>query len=235
MKKLARACAVLAAFAAVAVLPAMASAENDATVTEAGSPLAVGSFILATDNDTPSLTGETRLTGPNKTEVLISCTTNELIGQLTKNTHAEVAANINVLSIKGKTGVTPHTTHCTGETGDTAVSPLGLPYCLQIKSTAATDTFTVRGGACNVAAKHIEFTFTATTILGQVHCIMTRDTAVSPIVGTYSTGSTPFFTIKDVKVVKVQTNNLCPAEGYLDMKLFVHTDPSGTVEIVNAT
>jgi hypothetical protein len=196
--------------------------------------LAVGTKFLATDNDTPTLTGETRWTDSN-TGTLFGCTTHELTGELTKNTHAEVAGNITAANFKGKPNVTPHTTHCTGSTGDTAVTPLGLPYCLQIKSTAATNSFSVRGKQCSEAAGHIEFTFTATTILGQVHCIMTRDTAKEPITGTYSTGSTPFFTVKDVRFLRVPTNNLCPTEGYLDMKLFVHTDPSGTVEIVNAT
>jgi hypothetical protein len=240
MNKLIKVCIALAAFAAFAVLPAVASAENDATVRDNGVDLAVGSNILATDNDveispgTFDLTGETRLTAANKTDVLISCTTNELTGTLTKNTHTEVAGEITAANFKGKTNVTPHTTHCTGSTGDTAVTALALPYCLQIKSTAATDTFNVRGGKCTEAAKAIEFTFTATTILGQVHCIMHRP-ANEPITGTYTTTTTPAFTVKDIRFTKVATNGLCPDEGFLDMKLALHTDPSGNISIINAT
>jgi predicted molibdopterin-dependent oxidoreductase YjgC len=97
MNKLVRVCIALAAFAAFAVLPATASAENDATVVNAEHKTeALGSRITGTTNtDTYS-----RLTTESGEE-LTRCSTGEISGTLHRNDHAAIEETIDRANFEG--------------------------------------------------------------------------------------------------------------------------------------
>lgn len=224
----------LAVLAAAAVLPAAASAENDVTLLEVnegahGSPLTVGTKLLATSNHTAG----TRITDASKNTV-ISCTTNELTGELKRNDHTLFQWEITAASFKGIPEDSPHGSHCLGSTGATLFnfSPTnGLPWCLQAHAANSTHSFTVRGSGCTKATRPIRFTLQITTVLGAVHCEYERAEAIA---GTYTTSTTPTLTLSHVKFSKVATDASCPAETFLDLEMQLHRDP-GELAIVNAT
>jgi hypothetical protein len=233
MSKLFRAFLALAALAAFVVLPATASAENDATVFRVAStgahegPAAAGTEILGTGNHSAF----SRLADPAG-NVILSCTTNELTGKLTRNDHTQVAGEITAFTFKGETNVVNHGTHCSGSSGPVTVTPLGLPYCLQINSFDTTDHFTVRGGKCTEAAQLIKFRILQTTIFGTITADYQAGTALT---GTYVTGTTPNFTIEKAKFVET-TNTIAPNEVLLDLQLQLHRhNPAGQLAILNAT
>jgi hypothetical protein len=236
MNKILKACIALAAFAALAVLPATASAVNTTTVVDANhvtlapthaSPIP----IVGTDNHGTF----TRLTGAGG-NTLISCTTNEITGNLETNTHTAVEGTITTATFKGKTGVGPvHTTHCTGETGDSLVNPNpatnGLPWCLQIKSIEPTEQFTVRGNSCTNAARPIRFTVQITTFLGTVHC----EYQAASVTGKYTNITTPELKVEKAKFTEV-TATICPDEAFLDMRMQVHRETSpGVLDEIGLT
>jgi hypothetical protein len=238
MNRPAKACIALVAIAVGAVLPTTASATNDATLIEVdngvhGSPLFVPSNIVATGNHNAF----SRLTTADGS-IFASCTTNELTGTLTANNHNEVAANITAATFKGKTNVTPHTTHCTGSAGDTLLNwnppTNGLPWCLQILVFDTTDTFRIRGNSCTQAARPIRFTVQITTVLGNVHCEYQR---TGPIIGTYTTNTTPKLKVEKSEFVRL-AGSFCPDRLYLDLEVQVHHEVSGVLEeaaLINPT
>ncbi|MGE5335884.1 MAG: hypothetical protein ACM3JL_00480 [Nitrososphaerota archaeon] len=211
-KKLIAACMALAAFAAFAVAPSIAAAENSPEVTHpTGTTLATGTKITATN------VGETKFTS---TLPPILCNSAYMTGELTENTGSSVKADITAAGFTG-TGTGGDCTggellvHPTPETGTN-----GLPWCLTSNSEMVTDEFKVRGGSCTEEPRPIEF---ALDITGVATCTYQRTT---PISGTFTTHpEDAILTITGVAFTKTTGQSFfCPTTGELEMSFTLETD-----------
>jgi hypothetical protein len=215
-KKLMTACMALVAFAALAVMPAVASATNDPDVTyPTGTLLAAGSTLKATN------VGETLMTDTSG-NVLTRCTAATMTGTLTKNNGTEVEGNVSSATFSG----TGSEGRCTATFGNSTVDPKpatnGLPWCLRSTPAMATDEMQLRGNECSKAARPIRFLLN--TSVGE--CAYERASAV---VGTYTTdlsGQDATVTVtKQLFSAVAGTNGFfCPAEGLLDMTFTLERD-----------
>lgn len=212
--KLVKACIAMAAFAALYVVPSMASA----TVLDVptGTAAAVGSTIVGTNinhAETPTVTRMTTNVGS------IECTTAELSGQITKN-GAVVEGDIETVTFTGTAGVKPHTTHCSGNGiigNEVIVTPdhtnpvihnniKSLPWCVK----ASEGGVTVTGGECG---KPRALTF---KLHGNVTCSYEK----ASVTGTYTKHpAQAIATIKDqeFKEIPATSSIFCPDVGKLDM------------------
>lgn len=203
--KLTAACLALAAFAAMALVPAGASANP--LLTDAGGTVKVGSTIEATNVGNITLSS-----GLGN----ISCQSSTLTGNVTANTAGNINGDITKATFTG-TGANGH---CTSTiifnptfTVDTAES---LPWCLTNEGN--TDNWTVRGGACNAAAKNLTFTLT-----GAFTCKYTRAT----VTGTFNTTTSPAtLTIGAGQTFTKEEGSsaLCPETGTLSGAWQLYTD-----------
>jgi hypothetical protein len=233
MNKLVKACIALAAFAAFAVLPGTASALNSAEVqAPTGTKLATGSKIIATGSH--GTTGFTRLTD-TEGNVLVECTSAEITGTLTKNEHSGVEGTLETAVFAGTPGVST-TGHCKGSLGNTTVTTSfaagagnGVPWCLQINSADTTDTFRVRGNACNQASRSVTFTLHIASIFGNIVCNYERTTFIP---GTYTTH--PNAAKASINKVEFKrhgnSSGFCPTHGLLDMEFTLYRETEGGVE-----
>jgi hypothetical protein len=222
MSKLIRACIAVAAFAAFAVLPATASAQNDATLqTHTGGAVAVGTSIAGTGAEPIVLTNA-------NTEHILDCKKSAMHGTVTANSHTEVAATITSATL----------TECTSTfLGDITVTTNvgnGTPWCLRSSTVMATDEFQVRGNSCPNASRGI--TFVLHTAVGE--CAYERANG-SPVRGTYTTniaGPAADLHVTHQEFKKHNSNFFCPSAVYLDM----HSQLEGTIsktdlKLINAT
>lgn len=206
-KKLIATCMSLVAFAAMAVVPALASASPILTETT-NVVVPVGAKVTGTQSGnilfTPSSGG------------VISCTKAVLTGTVRENSGTSIKGDIATAAFTGagaggsclSTGI-PFNPSFTVAVGN-------LPYCL---TTEAGDTWTVRGGACAAAAQNIKFTLTS-ALTGA--CTYER----ASVSGTYETNKHPV-TLKfngGEPVNKTAGGVLCPAQGQLDGGFNLSTD-----------
>lgn len=232
MKHLWKALIALAAFAALAVVPAVASAENDITLQQpTGTSLAPTHAapipIVGTSN------GKTLLLDSSG-NTLISCDTAIMTGNLETNTHTAVEGTITSAQFhnEGKAACTASLGTATVTTGGITN---GLNWCLRSTSTMATDEFQVRGNGCTSASRGIRFTL-HTSFAGT--CEYERTTAIP---GKYTTHPAQGEAeISNVEFKRI--SGLCPwAAGFLQMKfkLYRETSPGShladPIYIVNAT
>jgi hypothetical protein len=228
MKKILKACVVMAAFAAVFVVPSIASAAK-ATVT---SPTGVtpapthASPLAITGNNV----GNTVMTNSSK-EALVTCATAKMEGNLETNTHAAIEGTITAASFFGKPG-NHASTECEGSIGATTVTTNpatnGLPWCLRSTEAMGADEFQVRGGGCTSASRPIRFTLHVTTIFGTISCTYQKGTA---IIGKYTTHplstSPTVMSISAVGFPLLEGGFGCPGEGFLDMSFALSSGANG--------
>lgn len=220
-KKLMLACMALAAFAAFAIVPAMASAKNTPQVVENGAPLAPNTKILATN------VGITKMTTSLGT---VECTTASMTGELTKNTTGTVEGTITEAKFGG-TGAQlsgapePECTTAAFFGGDTTITPNqatnGLPWCIRSTEAMATDEFQVRGNSCANLARPIRYAMDITNV---GTCVYQRTTAIPGTFTTSTTDST--LSISEVEFTKFEGPFTCPSSGKLDMTFTMETDVS---------
>lgn len=218
--KLVKACIAMAAFAALFIVPSIASAITLETPT--GTAAAIGKEIIATNvahSTTPLTTKLTSGVGN------IECETATLSGKLTANGGANVEGNITTAEFRGKPGSSPHSVACSGGFGgDTTVTPshssnpchtpegkpqhCSLPWCVKA---GAEDVFTVRGGECSQAARPLTFSLHTST-LGT--CAYEK----ASVTGTYTTHPADLvMTISNQVFKRITGSVFCPSEGVLQM------------------
>lgn len=234
MSKLFKACLALAAFAALAVVPATASAVNDPLVTyPAGTKLAVSHALpvgvvgtsVGTTKMWDSAEGGTKLT---------ECATATMTGNLETNTGTgpgtgAVEGNVTSATFSG-TPANHAASHCEGSLGNITVNANpatnGLSWCLRSTTAMATDRVQIRGNACTSASRPIRFVLTAHTIFGSVTCTYQRSAAIE---GSYTTSpsqtevsigtATP-----RVEFPLLEGSFLCPSKGFLEMSFRLYRD-----------
>jgi hypothetical protein len=229
MNKVLKTCIVMAAFAAFLVVPSIAAAVNEATVTApTGTNLAAGSLIRGTNKETNGTHVIATLTDVNG-NVLTQCTTATLTGTLKENSGTSVKGEVTAAEFIGTPNVTPHTTHCAGIgniTVTTNPATNGLPWCLRSDNTMLTDEFQVTGGECAKAPRPIRFILHS-GLAGE--CTYERTT---PVVGTYTTHpEDAILHVSKQKFTKVGGGGFCPGEGFLDLTQRLETHAGAGVWI----
>lgn len=222
MSKLIKACIALAAFAAFAVVPSIASATNDGILD------APTNTPLAPTHEKPipivgKNVGATLMKDAPGGNVLVECTSAELTGHLETNQGtptSESKVEGTITTAKFESPGHSATNECTGSLGTTLVTPAplaetGLPWCLRSTAAMKTDEFQLRGGGCTSAARAITFQLHVTSL--GLTCNYQRLTN-EPIAGTYATHpSAGQASVADVKFERHNSSGFCPAAGYLTM------------------
>jgi hypothetical protein len=210
-KKILAICAALVALGALAI-PAAASAA--VTLREAGTTVATGSALLAKGS------GESIFSAG---ELTVTCTNNNMTGEVVKNNGTTVEGTIKTASFKGAEAEEK----CKGSSfiGATKVDIPGLVsgsshWC--VKNIAGEDKFELIGANCGTAAGTLTFTLTGAFI----NCSYTRSSAVT---GTFTT--TTGLTATTLTLGANQTFNseggFCPATGSITKMKFTLFTPSG--------
>jgi hypothetical protein len=222
--KLIKACIALAAFAAIFVIPSVASATSPTLRETTGNGenhiLATGTKIIAT-NVEHSGTPVTTIMKSNLGN--IECLSATVTGTLTRNSGGVIEGEIETAEFRGR-HPDPSGIHCTGGFGgNTTVTPshtsaLGIPWCMKA---IEGDKFEVRGGACG-APVNLKFALHTAT-LGT--CSYERST---PVIGTYTTHpADAIVTInggENASFTKVSGSIFCPSKGELFMAFTLTTD-----------
>ena len=234
MKNLIKACIAMAAFAAIFVVPSVASATSPELTHPTGSTVPVGTNIIAT-NVAHSTTSEiTKFT--NNLGATVECQTATLTGKVITNTGTHIVGEITTAEFKNKTSST-----CSSELGNVTVTPshtsipchtptgstqrCTLPLC--ITASNLKDEFEVFGqveGDCDNGKKGPIF-FTLDTVLAGP-CSYERAAA---LVGTYTTHpADAILTVTPGQTLnKVTGGGFCPSSGSLDMAFTMTTDVEG--------
>ncbi len=206
--KLTTVCVAIAAFAAFAVLPAVASASPEVTY-PTGTRLAVPSLIRAHN------LGNTVMT----TSVgSIECSKSVITGTLTKNNGTKIEGNIETATFNG----TESEERCSGPIGAVKVTNPSLPWCL---ASGASDTFEVRGGKCTEEPRAITFILHS-ALTGE--CKYTK----ASVAGKFTTHpEDAILTISEQEFTKEAGGIFCPGSGKLDMSFTLERDIEGTQPI----
>ncbi|MGN6201343.1 MAG: hypothetical protein ACTHNY_02935 [Solirubrobacterales bacterium] len=223
----------LAAFAAFAVAPSVASATNDPDVTHpTGTLLAVSHAAPAAI--TATNVGETLMTDING-NVLTRCNKAVMTGDLETNTGSgTVEATITSATFAGSGSLASNgELECTGSFGNITVTANpatnGLPWCLRSTSTMVTDEFQIRGNGCTSASRPIRFVLDSTTA-GE--CAYERSGAIP---GTFTThpasASAAQLSISKVEFPRISGGFLCPSAGFLDMTFELETSSGSAIYI----
>ena len=224
--KLVKACIALAAFAAIFVVPSVASASPELTH-PTGSTVPVGTKIIATNVEH---SGTSKITKMTTSIGNIECSTATMTGEVTSNTGTHIAGDITTVEFKGTPGE-PNSAHCFGGFGgNTTVTPShttnpehngvqSLPWC--ITANELNDKFTVRGGKCSEKERALTF---------QLHTVTagTCSYEKASVTGTYTTHpADAILTITGQEFTKVTGGAFCAASGKLDMAFTMTTDNNG--------
>jgi hypothetical protein len=236
MKNLIKACIALAAFAAIFVVPSMASAARELTA-PTGTRVPVNTNIIATNVEHGAETKtQTVMTTPLGK---IECTTATITGKVLVNNGTQVLGTVETAEFRRTAGSATDTAHCTapGGLGTVTVTPshtsdnqgegtpASLPWCIEA---GAEDTFEVWGEKEGSCAKKVPLTFTLhSTLVGT--CRYERE---KPVIGTYTTHpADAIVTIKDQEFVKkpgaIGGGAFCPASGKLDMAFTLWKEVNG--------
>jgi hypothetical protein len=232
--KLVKACIALAAFAAFLVVPSIASAAPTLTQTTANGTnhvVPAGTSILATNVAHAGTEKPTRMTAGG---LEVVCQTATLTGSLETNTGTHIAGNITTAEFFAKPGNHIKGAPCASLVGDTTPTPnhttvpshngsTSLPWC--VTANTLNDKLSVRGGACNEAARPLFF---------QLHipgfsCVYSREQGLT---ATYTTHPADAVATVDAgqPFKKVTGGVFCPNEGSLDMAFTMTTDAPGEVD-----
>jgi hypothetical protein len=228
-KKLITACMALFALAAF-ILPAAASA-NPVITHPTGTVLNPKAGECTNVKETICITGTSVgnliMWNTGHTEHLVTCSKANMTGYLTKNeTTGVIEGDIHTATFGGTGSLVNGEPECTGSFGNITVDTNvgnGTPWCL--KSSGATDTFTLRGGSCTAAQRSITFVLTSTTV---GTCKYNREAAAS---GTFTT-DTPSTNDAVLSIVPTASSTwvkeeggfLCPSSGELEQSFTLETD-----------
>jgi hypothetical protein len=223
--RLVKACIALAAFAAIFVIPSMASAALELTH-PTGTRAPVGTKILATNVEHSTTKTPTVLT----TNIgNVECTKATITGELTKNNGTEVEGTITTAEFGGTPGLTT-TGHCKGSgllgekitptPSHTSDEDKSLPWCMKAEKE---DIFRVWGEGKTCAEKR-EVTFT-------LHGAITCTYQAPEVIGTYTTHpAEAIVTVNKAAFLRSASSSaFCPKEGFLDLAFTLATDKAGEV------
>lgn len=220
-----RACIVIAALAAIFVVPSIASAGP--ILTAPTGTVYSGTYIEAENVGVFKMT----LHGGGS----IECQTAFLTGDLTSNANGHISGDIETAEIRGRTNQpNPHEFNtCDSPLGTITVTPNhssnpkhneipSLPWCLTANNNL--DEFTVRGGLCTEAARALAF---------QLHTsVGTCSYSKASVTGTYTTHpSDAVLSMSEQTFTKSTGSIFCPSGGLIDMSLTLRTDDEKTEPI----
>jgi hypothetical protein len=231
--KLIRASIALVAFAAIIVVPSMASAASPTLCETVGGTcnnVAVGTQVLATNVAHSNTVTETVMTTALGD---IKCTNATITGEVEKNTGGHVVGTISTVEFRRTAGKLANEAHCSGPggLGTITVTPnhtsdklhngiASLPWC--ITAAGLQNQFIVYGkveGSClNGKTRPLTFTLHS-SVLGA--CSYEK----AQVEGTYTTHpSDAVLTIHDEEFKKITGSGFCPVSGKLDMAFTLATD-----------
>jgi hypothetical protein len=202
-RKFIAACVALFAFAAFAVIPALASASP--VVTETGKKVEGEPLIVATQASTIEL---------ETSAGFVKCSKSTLTGRLKANTGTTIQGQITSSSFTGTSGTG---TQCESQfLGAITVDP---PQTMCIHS-SKNDAFEILPGTCGATGGNLTFTLTG----GLGTCSYTR----SSVTGTYTTNTTPSVLTIGASQTFSGTGEgnpfICPASGTLKGSYNLFTD-----------
>ncbi len=204
--KLTTVCVTVAAFAAFAALPAVASASPQLTY-PTGTRLATGSKFRGHNLELAILTFS---------QGTLDCSKATITGTLTKNNGTKIEGNIESATF---TGTEPEE-RCSGPTGSLKYTFPSVPWCIQ--STAVSDGFSIRGGNCTEEARALTF-IQDSSLAGE--CKYEK----ASLSGTFTTHPEDAeMSISEQEFVKEAGGILCPASFKLDLTLTLERDIEGT-------
>jgi hypothetical protein len=212
MKRIIKACIVASAFA---VLPATASAENTATITHP-----TGTVLSASHASPMALqatqTAQSILTDASQ-NTLLACNQRHFHGNLETNSHTAIEWTLTKVEATECGGSLPGPIVITTTEGN------GVPWCLRITPTMATDEFQIRGGGCTSEARPLTWV-AHTQNVGT--CFYQR---TAPISGKYTTHpQEAILSFNHQEFIREAGSGFfCPAVGYLDWS-FTPTTTSET-------
>lgn len=228
MKNVIRASIATMAFAAVFVVPSVASASPELTH-PTGTTAPVGTLIEMKNvahSSTPK--AFTTVSGAMGT---FECATTTLTGELTKNSGTQIQANITTAEFRG-TPAEPNSAHCwqfggyavtltPNHTQNPTHNGIGsLPWCFTVEG--AQDEFSIRGGKCSEAARPLVFVYHS-AVAGA--CTFQK----SVLSGTYTTHpSDAIFTVQKENFTKVTGNVFCPGAWEMVWAFTMTTDGNNT-------
>jgi hypothetical protein len=205
-------CAALVALGALAI-PSVASAA--VTLRQAGTTVAAGSSVLAKS------TGEAIF---SMGELTVSCTKNQMTGEVVKNNGINVESTIRSASFNG---FEPEEM-CQGGSyfGATKVDIPGLSsgsshWC--VKNIAGEDKFELIGANCGTAAGTLTFTLTGAFIT----CSYTRSSAVTGTFNTTTGAAAATLTLGANQTFNSE-GGFCPATGSITKMAFTLNTSNGT-------
>lgn len=219
--RLVKACIALAAFAAIFVVPSMASAALELTH-PTGTRAPVGTNILATNvahSTTPTQTVLTTNIGN------VTCAKATITGTVTKNDGTTVEGTISTAEFGGTHEVTT-SGHCAGSgilgsqitptPSHTSDEDKSLPWCLKAEKE---HVFRVWGESEGSCAKKRPVTF---TLHGAITCTYEKP----EVIGTYTTHPSDLIVTvnKQIFTRSASSSAFCPKEGGLDLAFTLATD-----------
>lgn len=218
--KLVKACIAMAAFAALFVVPSMASAIEIQAPT--GTTIPNGTNLVATNVAHAGTAKHLLMTTPIGN---ITCDTATLTGPLLTNSIANPVGEITTAQFEGPT---PNST-CTGPLGAVTVTPShsssgSLPWCLKVKAEDILEVYGKPAAGCHSAeTKPISFTLHT----GGLTCVYQR----TSVTATYTTHpADAVATVNGVLFKKSSGSIFCPEEGTLKMAFTLTLDPNGKHE-----
>lgn len=228
MSKLTRAFFLAAVFAALFLVPSVASASPELTH-PTGTTAPVGTLIemknVAHSGTAKAFTTTSGATGT------FECATTTMTGELTKNSGTQIQANITTAEFRG-TPAEPNSGHCwqgggyavtltpSHTTNPTHNGVGSLPWCLTVSG--AEDGFSLRGGNCSEAARPLVFIYHS-TVAGA--CTFQK----SVLSGTYTTHpSDAIFTVQEEVFTKATGSAFCPGAWGMDWSFTMTTDGNNT-------
>lgn len=230
MKNLLRATIAMAAFAALFVVPSVASASPELT-SPTGTQAPVGTTFIGTNVKHGTAPQQFLTTTPSGT---MTCATATITGEVVKNDGTHFVSRITTFQLSG-TETNPTSSHCAGFGGSpTSVTPshttnpshngvAALPWCLT--ASGVKDEFTlfgeVEGNCTNGKTRPITILYENATIGS---CTYQR----AQIVGTYTTHpADAVLSISGNQFTKVTGGVFCPASFEIHLGLTLTTDVSG--------
>jgi len=220
-KKILGICVAVVAFAAFAIVPALAAASP--VLTENGSAVATGKKITATSEGTSEFSSGF---------INVSCNDNWMTGTIVKNNGTEIEGTIESASFNNKNATTGLTEDCSSNLGATKVTIPGLTneggtqhWCVISNAETGKDKAQIVPHSCGGSGG--VFTFVLNNTPGGTICRYTRSAAIN---ATYETGVTPA-TLKmegEPEFTKEETSGfLCSGTGKIrSLNFTLETDES---------